>query len=43
LWNITIRFSEDYRTLQGAYLVKSFIKNELKEMESNVPKEATTP
>ncbi|MFM7566486.1 MAG: rod shape-determining protein MreC [Flavobacteriales bacterium] len=43
LWNITIRFSEDYRTLHGAYLVKSFIKNELKEIQSEIPKEPTTP
>ena len=43
LWNITIRFSEDYRVLQGAYLVKSFINKELAEIQAETPKETQSP
>lgn len=37
LWDITILFSEDYRSLQRVYVVKNLLLEEQKELESQTP------
>ncbi len=37
LWDITILFSENYRTLQRVYVVKNLLLEEQQELESQIP------
>lgn len=37
LWDITIKYSEDYRSLQVAYIVNSLFLNEKRDLERNIP------
>ncbi len=37
LWDITIIFSENYRTVQRAYVVKNLLKEEQNDAESHIP------
>ena len=39
VWNIVIKFSEDYRSLQHVYVVKNLLINEQKKLEETIPKE----
>lgn len=37
LWDVTILFAEDYRTLQRVYVVKNLLKKEQEELEALIP------
>ncbi|MDX2359378.1 MAG: rod shape-determining protein MreC [Crocinitomicaceae bacterium] len=37
LWDVTILFSEDYRSLQRVYIVKNLLKQEQEDLESLIP------
>jgi hypothetical protein len=37
LWNVVIRYSEDYRRLQRVYVVKNLLIEEQKELEGLIP------
>ena len=37
LWDLSIRFSEDYRSLQRVYVVRNLMKKEQKELEAQIP------
>ena len=39
LWDITIRFSEDYRKVQNAYVIKNLLKEEQDKLEETIPGE----
>lgn len=37
LWDVVVRYSEDYRTLQRVYVIKNLMQKEQTELESNIP------
>ena len=37
LWDVIIRYSEDYRTLQGVYVIKNLLREEQEQLELAVP------
>lgn len=37
LWDITLRFSEDFRTIQHVYVVKNLMQQELDKLEEQIP------
>ena len=37
LWDVVVRFSEDYRTLQRVYVIKHLMQDELKKLEATIP------
>lgn len=37
LWDLRIRFSEDYRSLQRVYVIRNLLKKEQKELENLIP------
>jgi rod shape-determining protein MreC len=39
LWDVVIRFSEDYRTLQRVYVIKNLMQEEQEELEADVPED----
>lgn len=39
LWDLTIKFSEDYRSIQRVYVIKNLLKEEQAELESQIPTE----
>lgn len=39
LWDVIIRFSEDYRTLQRVYVIKHLMQDELKKLEATIPED----
>ena len=39
LWDITILFSEDYRTLQRVYVIKNLLREEQEDLEGSVPED----
>jgi rod shape-determining protein MreC len=39
LWDITILFSEDYRSLQRVYVIKNLLREEQEKLEGDVPEE----
>jgi rod shape-determining protein MreC len=39
LWNLEVRFSEDYRTLHSAYVVHSLIRKELQTLQLEIPED----
>ena len=39
LWDVTILFSEDYRSLQRVYVVKNLLKQEQEDLESHIQNE----
>lgn len=39
LWDITVLFTEDFRTLQRVYIVKNLLLEEQQELESQIPQE----
>lgn len=39
LWDITVKFSVDFRKVQRAYVIKNLLRDEQKELEANVPAE----
>lgn len=39
LWDITVLFSEDYRTLQRVYVVKNLLREEQEELEDSIPED----
>lgn len=38
LWDLTVKFSEDYRSIQNIYVIKNLMKAEQEELESHIPK-----
>lgn len=46
LWDVTFRYSEDYRKLQNVYVIKNLLLEEQKELENLIPEDqegGTTP
>jgi rod shape-determining protein MreC len=39
VWDVVIKFSEDYRSLQHVYVVKNLLMGEQKKLEEAIPKE----
>jgi rod shape-determining protein MreC len=39
LWDVIVRFSEDYRTLQRVYVIKHLMQDELKKLEATIPED----
>jgi hypothetical protein len=39
LWDVVIRFSEDYRTLQRVYVIKNLMQEEQQKLEADVPED----
>jgi rod shape-determining protein MreC len=39
LWDVVVRYSEDYRTLQRVYVIKNLMQKEQTELESNIPRD----
>lgn len=39
LWDVTIRFSEDYRSIQNVYVIKNFLKEEQDRIENTIPED----
>jgi len=39
LWDVTIRFSEDYRSIQNVYVIKNLLKGEQDKLESTIPED----
>lgn len=39
LWDVEIRFSEDYRTLQRVYIIKNLMQDEQAELEAAIPED----
>jgi rod shape-determining protein MreC len=39
LWNLEVRFSEDYRTLHSAYVITSLIQKELQDLQLDIPED----
>jgi rod shape-determining protein MreC len=39
LWDITVKFSVDFRKVQRAYVIKNLLRDEQKDLEANVPTE----
>lgn len=39
LWDVTILYSEDYRSLQRVYIVKHLLKKELEDLQELIPQE----
>lgn len=37
LWDVVIRFSEDYRTIQRVYVIKNLMQEEQNKIEANIP------
>lgn len=37
LWDVMIRYSEDYRTIQRVYVIKNLFQEEQKEIENRIP------
>lgn len=37
LWDVVVRYSEDYRTLQRVYVIKNLMQKEQRDLESNIP------
>lgn len=37
LWDVTIRFSEDYRSIQNVYVIKNLLKEEQEKLEQTIP------
>ena len=37
LWDVVIRFSEDYRSLQRVYVIKNLLREEQENLESEIP------
>jgi len=37
LWDVTIRFSEDYRSIQNVYVIKNLLKEEQDKLEQTIP------
>jgi rod shape-determining protein MreC len=40
LWNVTMRFSEDYRSIQRVYVINNLLKKEQELIEQTIPQEA---
>jgi len=39
LWDVTIRFSEDYRSIQNVYVIKNLLKEEQDKLENTIPED----
>ncbi len=39
LWDVEIRFTEDYRTLQRVYIIKNLLQEEQEELEDAIPED----
>lgn len=39
LWDVQVKFSEDYRTLQRVYVIKHLLQDELKKLEASIPED----
>jgi len=39
LWDVTIRFSEDYRSIQNVYVIKNLLKGEQDKLENTIPED----
>ena len=39
LWDVTIRFSEDYRSIQNVYVIKNLLKGEQDKLEKTIPED----
>jgi rod shape-determining protein MreC len=39
LWDVEIRFSEDYRTLQRVYIIKNLMQEEQEKLEAAIPED----
>ena len=37
IWNVVVKFTQDYRSLQNVYVVKNLMQEEQKKLESNIP------
>jgi rod shape-determining protein MreC len=37
LWDVVIKFSEDYRTLQRVYVIRNLLLDEQKKLENQIP------
>jgi hypothetical protein len=37
LWDVVVKFSENFRTLQRVYIVKNLMIEEQKELEAQIP------
>jgi rod shape-determining protein MreC len=43
LWDVTVRFSEDFRSIQHVYVVKNLFQEQIREIEAQVPEQAEEP
>ena len=39
LWDVTVKFSENYRTLQRVYVIKNLLQEEQKDLEALIPED----
>lgn len=40
IWNVVVKFAQDYRSIQNVYVIKNLMQEEQKKLESNIPIEA---
>ncbi|MES2556982.1 MAG: rod shape-determining protein MreC [Bacteroidota bacterium] len=43
LWDITVRFSEDFRSIQHVYVVKNLMQEELDSLQQQIPEDSEEP
>jgi rod shape-determining protein MreC len=39
LWDVTFRYSEDYRSIQNVYVIKNLLRKEQEEIENSIPED----
>lgn len=39
IWDVVIKFSQDYRSIQNVYVIKNLMQEEQKKLEANIPAE----
>ncbi|MBI3239312.1 MAG: hypothetical protein HYZ43_10820, partial [Flavobacteriia bacterium] len=43
LWDITVRFSEDFRSIQHVYVVKNLMQEEFDTLQKQIPEDSEEP
>jgi rod shape-determining protein MreC len=43
LWDVTVRFSEDFRSIQHVYVVKNLMQEELDNLQQQIPEDSEEP
>jgi hypothetical protein len=39
LWDVTFRYSEDYRKIQNVYVIKNLLREEQEKLEKEIPED----